>query len=70
VSWQWLVQAMVVTKALRNHLDGAESNFYTGKFYAFRYFFEYELPKIQGLAKRLMNSDGLTVEIKPDYFSD
>ena len=41
-----------------------------GKFFAFRYFFEYELPKIEGLARRLMNSDGLTVEMKPDYFSD
>jgi butyryl-CoA dehydrogenase len=59
-----------VTKALRKRPDGVESNFYTGKFFTFRYFFEYELPKIQGLAKRLMNSDGLTVEIKPDYFSD
>jgi butyryl-CoA dehydrogenase len=70
VAWQWLVQATAVTKALRNRPDGSESNFYTGKFFTFRYFFEYELPKIQGLAKRLMNSDGLTVEIKPDYFSD
>jgi butyryl-CoA dehydrogenase len=70
VAWQWLVQAIAVMKALRNCPDGVESNFYTGKFFAFRYFFEYELPKIQGLAKRLMKSDGLTVEIKPDYFSD
>jgi butyryl-CoA dehydrogenase len=70
VAWQWLVQATVVVKALRTQQDGAEANFYHGKFFAFRYFFEYELPKIQGLAKRLMNSDGLTVEIKPDLFSD
>ena len=70
VAWQWLVPATVVVKALRNSPDGAEANFYHGKFFAFRYFFEYELPKIQGLAERLMNSDGLTVEMKPDYFSD
>jgi butyryl-CoA dehydrogenase len=70
VAWQWLVQAMAVMKALRNCSDGGESNFYRGKFFAFRYFFEYELPKIQGLAKRLMKSDGLTVEIKPEHFSD
>jgi butyryl-CoA dehydrogenase len=70
VAWQWLVQATAVVKALRNLSDEVESNFYMGKFFAFRYFFEYELPKIQGLAKRLMSSDGLTVEIKPDYFSD
>jgi alkylation response protein AidB-like acyl-CoA dehydrogenase len=70
VAWQWLVQASAVVKALRNLPDGVESDFYTGKFFAFRYFFEYELPKIQGLAQRLMNSDGLTVEIRPEYFSD
>ena len=70
VAWQWLVQALPVVKVLRNRVEGAEANFYKGKFFAFRYFFEYELPKIQGLAKRLMNSDGMTVEIKPDFFSD
>ena len=70
VAWQWLVQATVVLKALRNGPDGVEANFYYGKFFAFRYFFEYELPKIGGLAKRLMNSDGLVVEIKSEFFSD
>ena len=70
VAWQWLVQATTVVKALLNRPSGGESNFYHGKFSAFRYFFEYELPKVEGLAKRLMTSDGLTVEIKPDYFSD
>jgi alkylation response protein AidB-like acyl-CoA dehydrogenase len=70
VAWQWLIQATAVVKALRNHPNGAEANFYNGKFFAFRYFFEYELPKMEGLAKRLMNSDGLTVNIKPDLLSD
>ena len=70
VAWQWLVQATAVVKALRNQQGGAEANFYHGKFFAFRYFFEYELLKIRGLAERLMSSDGLTVEIKPDLFSD
>jgi len=69
VAWQWLVQATAIVKALRDGPSGTETNFYTGKFFVFRYFFEYELPKIEGLAKRLMNSDGLTVEIKPEYFS-
>jgi alkylation response protein AidB-like acyl-CoA dehydrogenase len=68
VAWQWLVQATSIVKALRDGPNGTETNFYTGKFFAFNYFFEYELPKIEGLAKRLMNSNGLTVEIKPEYF--
>lgn len=68
VAWQWLVQSTVLVKALRNSQSGPEENFYKGKFFAFRYFFEYELPKIGGLAKRLMNSDGLTAEMKSDFF--
>jgi alkylation response protein AidB-like acyl-CoA dehydrogenase len=70
VAWQWLIQAAVVVKALRSSLGEAEANFYKGKFYAFRFFYAYEIPKIEGLAKRLMDSDGLTVEINTDLFSD
>jgi butyryl-CoA dehydrogenase len=70
IAWQWLIQARAIVKALRKELDEPEKIFYTGKFFAFRYFLEYELPKIEGLARRLMNSDGLTVGIKPEYFSD
>ena len=70
VAWQWLLQATAVMKALRNSPSGAEANFYNGKIFAFRFFFEYELPKIQGLASRLMHADGLTVEITSDLFSD
>ncbi|HSB04066.1 MAG TPA: acyl-CoA dehydrogenase, partial [Thermodesulfobacteriota bacterium] len=70
VAWQWLVQATAVAKGLRNDPSGVEANFYNGKFFAFRYFFEYELPKTEGLAKRLVSSDGLTVEIETNFFSD
>ena len=54
----------------KDGLSEADANFYQGKMYAFRYFFGYELPKIEGLAKRLTNGDGLTVEMKADLFSD
>ncbi|MCD6570024.1 MAG: acyl-CoA dehydrogenase [Deltaproteobacteria bacterium] len=72
IAWQWLLQALSVQKALKNKdgLSEADANFYQGKMYAFRYFFGYELPKIEGLAKRLTNGDGLTVEMKADLFSD
>jgi butyryl-CoA dehydrogenase len=70
VAWQWLVQASAIVKALKRDPEGTETNFYHGKVFAFRYFFEYELPKIGGLARRLVKSDGLTVGIKPEHFSD
>ena len=70
VAWQWLLQAVAAQKALGKGLPEAEGNFYTGKLFAFRYFFAYELPKIRGLARRLEASDGLTVEMREAFFED
>ena len=68
VAWQWLVQALVIRKGMERELSEEEDNFYQGKFQTFAYFFHYELPKIEGLAQRLMEGDGLTVEMKADLF--
>jgi alkylation response protein AidB-like acyl-CoA dehydrogenase len=70
IAWQWLLQAVTAQKALSQGLSGSEADFYQGKLYTFRYFFKYELPKIEGLAKRLMDADGLTVEMKESFFAD
>ncbi|MBM4332368.1 MAG: acyl-CoA dehydrogenase [Deltaproteobacteria bacterium] len=70
VAWQWLLQALSIQQALSRNPSGAEADFYQGKFYTFRYFFRYELPKIEGLAKRLRDADGLTVEMKDSFFAD
>ena len=70
VSWQWLIQAIVIVKALNGGPSEAEKDFYQGKFYTFRYFFGYELPKAEGLVNRLMHTDGLTAQTKKEWFSD
>ena len=71
IAWQWLLQAMVAKKALTGNPSSQDADFYKGKLYTFRYFFEYELPKIQGLASRLKRSgDGLTIDMKSEYFAD
>jgi butyryl-CoA dehydrogenase len=70
IAWQWLIQAVVACKALSKEVSGGDSDFYHGKLCAYRYFFGYELPKIAGLAKRLKNGDGLTVDMKTTYFED
>lgn len=70
VAWQWLLQGLLLQKGLNDNPSGAEADFLQGKFYTLRFFFAYELPKIEGLVQRLTNSDGLTVEMKTDYFSD
>jgi alkylation response protein AidB-like acyl-CoA dehydrogenase len=70
VAWQWLLQALTVRNALAGGPSEADVNFYQGKMFTFRFFFAYELPKIEGLATRLLNSDGLTLEMKEEYFAD
>ena len=70
ISWQWLIQAIVIVKALSGEPPEAEEDFYQGKFYTFRYFFGYELPKVEGLVNRLMHTDGMTVQMKKEWFSD
>ena len=70
ISWQWLIQAIVIVKALSGEPPEAEEDFYQGKFYTFRYFFGYELPKAEGLVNRLMHTDGMTVQMKKEWFSD
>jgi alkylation response protein AidB-like acyl-CoA dehydrogenase len=70
IAWQWLLQAIAVRAALSRKPSGTEGDFYQGKFFAFRYFFRYELPKIEGLARRLMDGDVLTLEMKEGYFND
>ncbi|MGZ6192473.1 MAG: acyl-CoA dehydrogenase C-terminal domain-containing protein, partial [Syntrophales bacterium] len=68
IGWQWLLQAIAARKALMTNPTGTEMNFYQGKLHTFQYFFQYELPKIDGLARTLLASNGLTVNMKKDFF--
>lgn len=70
IGWQWLRQASAAKKALQKNPGEADVNFFNGKLATCRYFFGYELPKIEGLAPRLLNGDGLTVTMKNEYFED
>ncbi len=70
IGWQWLLQGIAVQKALNNGAKKKDLNFYQGKMFALRFFFGYELPKTLGLAERLMQADGLTVDMKTELFND
>ena len=70
VAWQWLKQMVSIHKGLEKKLSRSETQFYNGKFHAARFFFSYELPKIHGLAPRLMDSDRVTVEMQTELFND
>ena len=70
VGWQWLIQATAAAGALKAGASESESHFFLGKLHTFRYFFAYELTKIEGLAKSLRTANGLTAQMEPDYFFD
>jgi hypothetical protein len=70
IAWQWLLQGVAIQKALAEGEKKADTNFYQGKAFTLRFFYKYELPKTLGLAKRLMESDGLTVGMKTEFFKD
>jgi butyryl-CoA dehydrogenase len=70
VAWQWLLQALAVQSALAKGPRPSDETFYAGKMYAFRFFFAYELPKIEGMAKSLLSKDGLTLSAGPEHFDD
>ncbi len=55
---------------LETDCSALDKQFYEGKLQTMRYFFHYELPKTYGLAARLMESDGLTVEMSRAAFED
>ena len=70
IAWQWIKMMIVAAKALKGDLSEQEKAFYQGKVYTGRYFFDYELTKIDSLAIRLRSDDKVTVEITREYFED
>jgi len=70
VAWQWLLQALRASEALEADPSGGDRDFYEGKLRTYQYFFSYELPKIEGLCRRLLQSDGLTVNLEDRHFTD
>ena len=70
ISWQWLLQGVAAQKGLKASPTEGDARFYQGKLMTLKYFFHYELPKTQGLAARLMEADGLTIEMNESFFTE
>ena len=68
IAWQWLVQAIKAEAALQAGAMGDDADFYQGKIHTLRYFYEYELVKIDSLMKRLLSEDNVTVEMQAAWF--
>ena len=60
VAWMWLEQALVAF--------GKEGDFYKGKLQACRYFFHWELPKVQQQLDLLASIDTTTLDMQDAWF--
>jgi len=67
IAWQWLNQGIVAREKL-NEAHEADQSFYQGKMATMRYFYEYELVKVDSLVKRLQSTDSVTIEMQSDWF--
>ncbi|MEW6262394.1 MAG: acyl-CoA dehydrogenase [Thermodesulfobacteriota bacterium] len=70
LAWQWLLQGLALRQGLAGRPSEAEAGFYQGKLAAMKFFFHYELPKIQGLVGRLLESDGLVLSVDSGFLAD
>ena len=68
IAWQWLVQGIKAEGALQAGATGDDADFYQGKIHTLRYFYEYELVKVDSLMKRLLSEDNVTVEMQAAWF--
>lgn len=66
IAWHWLKQGMTAKEQLEK--GSSEQEFYQGKIMCLRYFFEYELVKMDALGKRLLSTDMPTLEMQEDWF--
>ncbi|MDQ1812107.1 acyl-CoA dehydrogenase [Massilia sp. CCM 9210] len=69
IAWIWLEQALVATHALAGASPSLDdSNFYNGKLQACRYFFHWELPKVQQQLDLLASIDTTTLDMQDAWF--
>jgi butyryl-CoA dehydrogenase len=68
IGWMWLWQATVATRALHARADGEGRLFYMGKLAACRYFFRYELPKIDAAFTLVGSLDDACLSFESSWF--
>jgi alkylation response protein AidB-like acyl-CoA dehydrogenase len=64
LAWIWLEQSLAASK----HYQRAEGNFYHGKWQACRYFFLYELPKVDAMLELVESLDTTTLDMQDLWF--
>ncbi len=66
IGWQWLKQATVAANLQQAGSKTYTAEFLRSKHHAFNYFFEYEVPKVEGLFTRLKATQRVTLAAKPE----
>ena len=64
VAWIWLQQGLLAAAAL----EGGDADFYRGKLQACRYFFRWELPKVEQQLELLASIDTTTLDMRDAWF--
>jgi butyryl-CoA dehydrogenase len=64
IAWQWLKMGTIATQQLNDNSKRYGANFLNSKIHAMNYFFEYEVPKTEGLAIRLQSKLQITTQAK------
>jgi len=62
VGWQWIKQGIKVEELKQAESKSYSAEFLLSKSYALQYFFEYEIPKTEGLITRLKSKNRVTVQ--------
>ncbi|OSY87514.1 acyl-CoA dehydrogenase [Tenacibaculum holothuriorum] len=62
IGWQWLKMGTAAKKALESGSTKRSQEFYEGKLLTMRYFYKYEMPRIDSCATTLMDTDMLTIK--------
>jgi len=70
IAWQWLLQGITAVKGLGKTEELFFINFYSAKIHTMKYFFRYELPAVETLAKILTDNEHLTTGVSADIFID
>ncbi len=65
IGWQWLKQGTVAEQQKSSPAKKYSPEFLQSKLLTMKYFFEYEIPKTEGLLTRLKSKNSVTLEAKP-----
>ncbi len=70
IAWQWLLQGIAAAEGKKKESDGTLNAFYDSKIHTMKFFFKYEVPKIQSLFLTLIDENVLTAGIDEKIFTD